>query len=55
MLKRKVGGDTQRAASLWIGVSYQHLNDVLSGKREPAGKILTALGLERVVSYRVKR
>jgi hypothetical protein len=37
------------------GISAQYLSDVLTGKREPAGKILAALGVERVVSYRVAK
>lgn len=39
-----------------IGVSPPFLNAVLQGTKEPAGKILGYLGLERVVLYRkVKR
>ncbi len=35
-----------------LGVSAAYLSDVLQGKREPAGKLLDALGVERVVTYR---
>lgn len=35
-----------------IGVSVPFVNDILKGKRAPSGKILTYLGLERVVVYR---
>lgn len=35
-----------------IGVSTPFLNDVLHGKREPSGKVVEFLGLERVVMYR---
>lgn len=44
------GSQTKAAASL--GITAQYLNDVLSGKREPAGKLLNAMGLERVVTYK---
>jgi len=37
------------------GVSRANVNMTLNGKREPGGRILEALGLERVVQYRVKR
>ena len=32
-------------------VSPAYLSDVLAGRREPGGKLLDALGLERFVSY----
>jgi hypothetical protein len=32
-------------------VSPAYLSDVLTGRREPGGKLLGALGLERFVSY----
>lgn len=34
------------------GLSAVYVSDVLTGKRDPAGKLLAALGVERVVSYR---
>jgi hypothetical protein len=34
-------------------MSAVYVSDVLAGKREPAGKMLAALGVERVVSYRL--
>jgi hypothetical protein len=36
-------------------VSLQYVNDVLHRRREPGQKILDALGIERVVSYREKQ
>lgn len=44
-------GSQYRAAES-LGVSSQYFNDILTGKREPGGKLLTAMGLERVVTYR---
>lgn len=35
-------------------VSTAYLSDVMTGKRQPGEKILDALGLERVVTYRRK-
>ncbi len=35
-----------------MGISAQYINDVVRGRREPGQKILDALGIERVVSYR---
>lgn len=36
------------------GISTAYLSDVLTGRREPGGKILDRLGLERVPYYRNK-
>jgi hypothetical protein len=41
----------QRAWADRHGVSPQHVTNVLNNHREPQGKILEALGLERVVIY----
>jgi hypothetical protein len=45
---------SQRRWALAHGVSPQSVTDVLTGHREPAGKLLEALGLERRVIYRRK-
>jgi hypothetical protein len=34
------------------GVSAAYINDVLRGRREPGLKILDAIGVEKVVTYR---
>ena len=49
-----LAGGTQTALARELGVSLPYLNDVLHGRRELAGKVLDALGLERVISYREK-
>lgn len=36
------------------GLSPSYVGEVITGRREPGEKILAALGLERVVSYRKK-
>ncbi len=33
-------------------ISPQYVNDVLNGRREPGRLILSALGVERIVTYR---
>jgi len=47
----RAGGQTAWARS--NNMSAVYVSDVLAGKREPAGKMLAALGVERVVSYRL--
>lgn len=46
-------GSQARVARL-LGVSPQYLNDVLLQERDPGPKILDALKLERVTTYREK-
>ena len=41
----------QRALARSLGVSPSYLHDVIRGRREPAGKLLAALGLKRTVRY----
>lgn len=52
-LRRKAseaGG--QKILAQKLGVSEAYLSDVINGRREPADKLLSALGMERVVTYR---
>ena len=44
---------SQRAFARGAGCSAMFVTDVLSGRREPSGPVLRALGLERVTQYRV--
>lgn len=46
---------SQRAWAMKHGISAPYVADVLRGRREPAGKVLDALGLERVVTYEPTR
>jgi len=41
----------QRALARKIGVSAAFLNDIILGKREPSGRVVTYLHLTREVSY----
>lgn len=45
---------SQAAFARRAGVSPELVRMVLDGKRAPAGRVLSALGLVRVVVYRVK-
>lgn len=38
-----------------LGVSPAYLSDVINGRREAGAKLLAALGLEKVVSYRKRK
>lgn len=42
---------SQRNLAKRLGVSAPFIGDVLLGKREPAPKMLKALGLRRVVTF----
>lgn len=42
---------SQRELAKRLGVSAPFIGDVLLGKREPAPKMLKALGLRRVVTF----
>jgi hypothetical protein len=46
---------SQRAYAEAHSISEQYLSDVLRGRREPGKRILDALRIERVVSYRDKQ
>lgn len=46
--------DTNKEAAQSLGVHQSYLCDVLKGRREPAGKLLTALGIVRVVTYKLE-
>lgn len=48
--KIREAGD-QKTLAKQLGVSQGYLSDVLLGRREPADKILTCLGLRRVVTF----
>jgi transcriptional regulator with XRE-family HTH domain len=46
---------SQRAVATELRVNQATINEVLNGKREPPPKLLAALGLERVVTYRERQ
>lgn len=46
---------SQRLAADTLDVSVQYLNDILHGRRDFGPRVLNALGLEAVVTYRRKR
>ena len=49
----KAEGSAYKAAAA-LNSAPSHLSDVISGRREPGPKLLTALGLESVTIYRKK-
>ena len=52
-LKHAVG-HSQAAWAKEHGISQAYVSDVINRRREPGKAILEALGLERVITYRVK-
>lgn len=48
---RAIGG--QKAWAKINGLSAAYVSDVLNGRREPGETICKALGIERVISYRL--
>lgn len=55
MLERRIAKSTAKQVAEDIGVSASYLSEVIRGSRDPGPKILDALGLEKVVTYRRKR
>jgi transcriptional regulator with XRE-family HTH domain len=52
MLRKRIDeATTQAAVAAELGVSEGYLSDVLRGHKEPARKLLKAMGLRRVVTY----
>lgn len=54
ILEREARLGTQAGWAKVHGVSPQHLSDTLLGRRDLGPKILDALGIERVVTYRYR-
>lgn len=50
MLRQEVG-DSQSAWAARHDISPAYVSDVINGRRDPAGKILRALGLTKTVGY----
>ena len=46
---------SQRAWADANGISPQYVSDMLTARREPAGKMLVALRVEKIVTYRMVR
>jgi plasmid maintenance system antidote protein VapI len=51
-LKARVGKSTQLAVARELGVSAQHINDLLNGRRKLTERIAVALGFSREVIFR---
>ena len=52
VLRGRLEGRTQSALAEELGISLGHLNDILCGRRAIGPKVMKALGLERVVTFR---
>ena len=52
ILRRRIAQSTLRAVARDLGISPAYLSDAMHGNRDPGPKILEALGLERIVTYR---
>ena len=51
-LRSRVAASTQRAVATDLGVSFQHLNDLLNGRRAMSERIAEAMGYERKIVFR---
>lgn len=54
--KLKNSCETAGSQSAWAklhGLSGPYVNDVIHGRREPGAAICEALGIERVIAYRM--
>ena len=51
ILRQRLNGKTQRELAGELDISVQYLSDILNGRREPGPKILSALGIERRITY----
>lgn len=54
-LRARFGSAQQKDAAAVVGVSPAYFCDIMNGRREPAGKVLEFLGLERRVYYARRR
>lgn len=52
LLRRRLDGKTQTALAAELGITPAYLSDILNFRREPGRRVLKALGLRRVISYR---
>ena len=55
IIRSRLRTTSQRALADELGVTEGYISHVLEGRRAVGPKLLTALGLERVVTYRRKR
>jgi transcriptional regulator with XRE-family HTH domain len=55
LIRRRLDGKTQAALAAELGITPAYLSDILNFRREPGRRVLKALGLQKVVSYRQAR
>jgi len=51
MLRQRQGKRSQRELAREMGISAAYLTDLYKGRRAPGDKVLSYLGLEKVVTY----
>jgi len=51
-LARRCKQSSQHRVAREFGVSVQHINDILKGRRAPGPRVLLGLGIERRLVYR---
>lgn len=54
MLRQRTKDRTRSAVAADLKIQPSYLSDILNGRRGPGPQVLRALGVERVVSYRIK-
>ena len=52
VLKRRLDGKTQAELARELGIKPAYLSDILAFRREPGPRVLKALGLTKIVTYR---
>jgi transcriptional regulator with XRE-family HTH domain len=55
LLEKRITKSSLRAVARELDVSAGYLSHLMKGEREPGPKILDALGIEKVVTYRKKK
>jgi len=51
-LRQRVSGSTQAAVARELGISLQHVNDLLNGRRKMSERVAQALGYRREIVFR---
>jgi transcriptional regulator with XRE-family HTH domain len=54
LMRKRLEKMTQSELASELGISVSYLSDILNDRRDPGPRVLEALGVEKVVSYRKK-
>lgn len=55
VIRNRLRLQSQKELAAELGISPGFLGDIVQGRRPPSDRVIGALGLERVVTYRRKR